>query len=107
VYRLSRDGRGPGEPARDLAALAVNISPRESDLRTATNEDIEKFRLGAGVPAGQIYTMPPEQAAETVRQARYGFELWKDFVVLAALLAVAEMAVARAPGAGSGNREAA
>jgi hypothetical protein len=107
VYRLSRDGRGPGEHASDLAALAVNISPGESDLRTATNDDIEKFRLRAGVPAGQLYTMPPEQAAETVRQARYGIELWKDFVVLAALLAIAEMAVARAPGAGSGNREAA
>jgi hypothetical protein len=50
--------------------------------------------------------MPPEQAGETVRQARYGFELWKDFLVLAALLAVAEMAVGRAPGTKSGNREA-
>jgi hypothetical protein len=107
VYRLSRGGRGPGEHAGDLAALAVNISPGESDLRTATNDDIEKFRLGAGIPPGQIYTTPPEQAAETVRQARYGLELWKDFVVLAALLAVAEMAVGRAPGTKSGNAEAA
>ena len=107
VYRLSRDGRGTGEPARDLAALAVNISPGESDLRTATNEDIEKFRLGAGIPPGQLYTMPPEKAAETVRQARYGFELWKDFVLLAALLAVAEMAVGRTPGTKSGSVEAA
>ena len=106
VYRLSRDGRGTGEKAGDLAALAVNISPGESDLRTATNDDIEKFRAGAGIPPGQIFTMPPEQAGETVRQARYGFELWKDFLVLAALLAVAEMAVGRAPGTKSGNREA-
>ena len=106
VYRLARDGRG-GEKARDLAALAVNTSPGESDLRTATGEDIEKFRIGAGIPAGQIYTMPPEKAAETVQQARYGFELWKDFVVLAALLAVAEMAVGRTAGAKSVNMEAA
>ena len=106
VYRLSRDGRGTGEKAGDLAAVAVNISPGESDLRTATNDDIEKFRAGAGIPSGQIFTMPPEQAGETVRQARYGFELWKDFLVLAALLAVAEMAVGRAPGTKSGNREA-
>jgi hypothetical protein len=107
VYRLSRDGQGAGEKARDLAALAVNISPGESDLRTATNDDIEKFRTGAGIPPGQIFTMPPEQAGETVRQARYGVELWKDFVVLAALLALAEMAVGRAPGMKSGNKEAA
>jgi hypothetical protein len=86
--------------------VAVNISPGESDLRTATNDDIEKFRARAGIPSGQIFTMPPEQAGETVRQARYGFELWKDFLVLAALLAVAEMAVGRAPGTKSGNREA-
>jgi hypothetical protein len=106
VYRLSRDGRGTGEKAGDLAAVAVNISPGESDLRTATDDEIEKFRAGAGIPSGQLFTMPPEQAGETVRQARYGFELWKDFLVLAALLAVAEMAVGRAPGTTSGNREA-
>jgi hypothetical protein len=47
----------------------------------------------------------PERAAETVRQTRYGVELWKDFVVLAALLAIAEMAIGRVPGAKSGNGE--
>jgi hypothetical protein len=107
VYRLSRDGRGAGAPAKDFAALAVNISPGESDLRTATNDDIEKFRLVARIPPGQIHTMPPEQAAETVRQTRYGFELWKDFVVLAALLAIAEMAVGRVAGAKTGIGEGA
>ena len=107
VYRLSRNARGAGEPARDLAALAVNISPGESDLRTATNDDIEKFRLGSGISSGQLYAMPPEKAPETVRQARYGVELWKDFVLLAALLAVAEMAVGRTGGRQSGNVEAA
>ncbi len=107
VYRLSRDAHGAGEQARDLAALAVNISPGESDLRTATNDDIEKFRLAAGIRAGELRTMPPEQAAETVRQARYGFELWKGFILLAALLAITEMAVARTAGAKSVNVEGA
>jgi hypothetical protein len=105
VYRLSRDGRGAGEPARNLAAVAVNIAPGESDLRSATSNDIEKFRLAAGIPPGQIHTMPPEQAAETVRQSRYGVELWKDFVALAALLAIAEMAVGRVAGVKSGGVE--
>jgi hypothetical protein len=97
VYRLSRDGRGAGEPAKDIAGLAVNISPGESDLRSATGEDIEKFRVRAGIQPAQIHTMPPERAVETVEQTRYGVELWKDFVVLAVLLAMAEMAVGRAP----------
>ena len=105
VYRLSLDGRGPGGPPRDLAALAVNISPGESDLHTATGEEIEKFRLAARIGPGKLRTMPPEQAAETVRQARYGIELWKDFVVLAALLAIAEMAVGRVAGRRSGSVE--
>jgi hypothetical protein len=98
VYRLSRDRRGAGDPAKDIAGLAVNISPGESDLRSATGEDIEKFRVRAGLQSGQMHTMSPERAAETVQQTRYGVELWKDFVVLAVLLAIAEMAVGRAPG---------
>ena len=105
VYRLSRDGRAAGEPARDIAALAVNISPGESDLRTASDGDIEKFRAAEKIAADRIHEMPPERAAETVRQTRYGFELWKHFVVLAALLAIAEMAVGRAPGKKTGGTE--
>ena len=108
VYRLSRDGRGAGEPARDIAALAVNISPGESDLRTATDGDIEKFRATEKIDPERIHETPQERAAETVRQARYGFELWKHFVVIAVLLAVAEMAVGRAPGKlpGAGEEKA-
>jgi hypothetical protein len=98
VYRLSRDGRGSGDPEMDIAAVAVNISPGESDLKTATGDDIEKFGVRAGLAAGQIHTMQPERAAETVRETRYGVELWKYFVVLALVLAVAEMAVGRVAG---------
>ena len=105
VYRLSRDGHNPGEAARDIAALAVNISPGESDMRSATEEDIEKFRAAAGIPPGRIHSMPPDRAAETVRESRYGVELWKDLVVLAGLLAIFEMALGRAPGVKSGSAE--
>jgi hypothetical protein len=42
--------------------------------------------------------MGPERAEETVRESRYGVELWKDFAILAALLAVAEMAIGRVAG---------
>jgi hypothetical protein len=98
VYRLSREGRAPGGTTEDIAALAVNISPRESDLRTETGEDIEKFRARSGIDPGRVQTMVPERAEETVRESRYGVELWKDFAVLAALLAVAEMALGRVAG---------
>ena len=99
VYRLSRArGDASGGNTADIAALAVNISPGESDMRPATGDDIEKFQKRAGIGPGRIQTMGPERAAETVRESRFGVELWKDFVVLAALLAVAEMAVGRVPG---------
>jgi len=105
VYRLSRDGQTPNEKAKDIAALAVNISPGESDMRSATQEDIEKFRAAAGIPPGQIRAMAPERAAETLRESRYGVELWKDLLVLAGLLAIAEMALGRAPGVKGGAAE--
>jgi len=98
VYRLSRDGGAPGGRTEDIAALAVNISPRESDLRTETGDDIEKFRARSGIGPGRVQTMGPERAEETVRESRYGVELWKDFAILAALLAVAEMAIGRVAG---------
>ena len=96
VYRLSRDGRG-GESARDIAAAAVNIAPGESDLRTANDEDIAEFCRRAGIAPAAVSLVPPDRAADAVREGRFGIELWKAFVALAALLALAEMAVGRVP----------
>jgi len=97
VYRLTRDARGGGEPARDMAAAAVNIAPAESDLRTATESDIAAFCAREGIPPAAVSTVAPDRAAEAVREGRFGVELWKGCVALAALLALAEMAVGRAP----------
>ncbi|HTY60465.1 MAG TPA: BatA domain-containing protein [Bacteroidota bacterium] len=105
VYRLSRDGRGAGEQGSDIAALAVNIPPRESDLRSASEEEIGAFGAAEGMKPAQVHTMAPERAAETVRESRYGVEVWKDFVWLAVLLAVAEMALGRAGGTAAAEAE--
>ena len=105
VYRLSRDARGGGEPPRDMAAAAVNIARGESDLRTATEEDIAGFCRRAGVAPAAVSQVVPERAAEAVREGRFGVELWKACVALAALLALAEMAVGRAPAAGMDGKE--
>ncbi|HTO92905.1 MAG TPA: VWA domain-containing protein, partial [Bacteroidota bacterium] len=97
VYHLARDARGGGEPARDIAATAVNVAPAESDLRTATEEDIAAFCRREGIPRPAVSQVVPERAADAVREGRFGVELWKACVLLAALLALAEMAVGRVP----------
>ncbi|HUI11788.1 MAG TPA: BatA domain-containing protein [Bacteroidota bacterium] len=102
VYRLSRDARG-SEPAHDMAAAAVNIAPAESDLRTATGEDIGEFCRRERIAPALVSQIPPSGAADAVREGRFGVELWKACVALAALLALAEMIVGRAPAPGAGE----
>jgi hypothetical protein len=97
VYSLVRNARGNERTGKHLQAQAVNISRRESDLRTVTDEGLEAFRQQRKLGAGQIRLVPSDEGApESVRQARYGVELSGYFLLLAVLLALAEMAVGRA-----------
>ncbi|HUI63493.1 MAG TPA: BatA domain-containing protein [Bacteroidota bacterium] len=95
VYLLARDAQGPRAAPTDLQAIAVNVDPAESDLRSADEADLEKFRLACGILPEQLRTVGPGEApAETIQRARFGLELWQYFLVLAVILALAEMALA-------------
>jgi hypothetical protein len=80
------------------ASFAVNPDPREGDLTP-----IAEPALVAAFPAGRVRVLRMgDDLALRVRQARFGRELWPEFLVLALLLLVAESVIGRwgMPGGG-------
>jgi hypothetical protein len=79
-----------------LYASAINVDPAESDLRHATNEELATFWKHIGVNDAQTRRVRTTDKLETtVLESRFGVELWRYALVLAVIVALAEMAVAR------------
>ncbi len=73
-----------------LGLLAFNMDNAESERETLTSSAIGE-RLGA-----QINEVPPDSDLKaTVLQARFGRELWKEFLILALILLIAESIIGR------------
>jgi hypothetical protein len=84
LYRVSLDGR-------PRTSFAVNPDPRESDL-----EPLPDAALTGAFPAGRAQILRPgADLARRVREARYGRELWPEFLILALILLVAESILGR------------
>ncbi|HZV13332.1 MAG TPA: BatA domain-containing protein [Candidatus Kapabacteria bacterium] len=79
-----------------LAAFAVNPEPKESDLATLPESEINKI-LSATLHAKDhvAFLQAGDNIAESILQARFGVELWKFCIIAALLCALAEMVVAR------------
>ncbi len=75
---------------KDLALLAFNIDPSESDNSTITVSEIGE-RLGVDIKE----ISPDSDLKTTIRQARFGKELWKEFLLLALILLVVESILGR------------
>ncbi len=79
-----------------LHAAAVNVNPAESDLRHATDEEFGEFWSRIGVKKDQARRLRGSDKFETtILESRLGIELWKYLLVLAIVVALVEMAVAR------------
>ena len=73
------------------ASFAVNPDPSESDLAP-----LPEPALVAAFPSTRARILRPgDDLALRVRQARYGRELWPEFVLFALLLLVAESIIGR------------
>lgn len=96
VYELRRttlQGSGGNEL---LDAIAVNVNPSESDLRPVTDDELAAFWASHGLQAEQIQRLDGAGKIEAaILGSRYGVELWKYFIALALLCALAEMAIGR------------
>jgi hypothetical protein len=92
-YHLVRQGPGKEEP---LLTVPVNLPRRESDLSAASREQMSEFLQHSGVQSERIrWIESPANVGQTLHEARYGVDLWRHFLILALLLALAEMVVAR------------
>jgi hypothetical protein len=82
---------------KTLQTVAVNVDPRESDLRHVSEKELSEFYARVGIKPVQARRLPANEHIESrVLESRFGVELWKYFVGLAIVLALAEMAISRA-----------
>ena len=84
--------------ARDvlLQRFAVNLNPQESKLLKASTEEIDASLRQIGIEASAVqYIQHLQDLVQTVRTSRFGSELWKHCLVVALVLALIEMMIAR------------
>jgi hypothetical protein len=98
VYTVVRDMREGERAPHAVAAAAVNVDRSESDLRTATDDELAAFWQRMGISGNNVRVVGADQSPVTmIREARFGVELWKHCLALAVFLALAEMALGRTP----------
>jgi Aerotolerance regulator N-terminal/von Willebrand factor type A domain len=79
-----------------LEMFSTNIDPAESNTIRATDLQVEKALQPWKIPQNHIHHIRDAKEIEkTVLQVRLGTELWKHLLILALLVALAEMLVAR------------
>jgi hypothetical protein len=95
VYSLKAEEAGRAGP-KILAARAVVLPESEGDLRPATEEELASFWRQHGVEPKRVRILSADGALERiVQEARFGVELWKYLLLIAAIFAVAEMLIGR------------
>jgi hypothetical protein len=81
---------------RPVTAFAVNPPASESILLNFQKNDfVSLLKARVGEKTHVEYIDEPQNVVQSVARARIGTELWKVFVILAVLCALAEMLVAR------------
>jgi hypothetical protein len=99
IHTLVRRTPGEGPAGGDehlVGAFPVNIREEESDLRTVTGDDAATLWQSLGVEADRARVLEPgDNVAETIKESRYGLELWRYLLGAALLLAMIEMAISR------------
>jgi hypothetical protein len=94
IYTLFKDA----EMRSPVVQFAVNVRSKEADLARASAAEIEKTLAPYFAPSKEPILMldaSKDDISKTVKQSRYGVELWQTFLVLALLCGVLEMLVAR------------
>ena len=79
-----------------IGSFAVNTDALESDPRMIPRNEADKYFQHYGLPGSSlVYLSPGQPIQTTVLQSRFGVELWRYCVILALLLAITEMLIAR------------
>jgi hypothetical protein len=88
VYKILSGGK-------TVNFIPVNTNPQESSNRYLAEKDLKEYFKNINFQGTYKSVDPQNDPAKMILQARFGAELWKLFVVLALLAALAEMAIAR------------
>jgi hypothetical protein len=75
--------------------VSINSDPLESRTEYLEEADIEEYFKEINFGGTFIIVDGKENPAEIILQARFGSELWKFFLIVALILILAEMAIAR------------
>ncbi len=75
--------------------FSVNPDPGESVTKYLNDEDFRKYLEKINFSGSYINVKKSDNPSQIVLQARFGSELWKYFLIIALILALIEMAVAR------------
>jgi hypothetical protein len=76
--------------------FVVNLDPRESQTRKATGAETDALLQRLGIEKSSVRESNQAETIErTVLESRFGVELWKYLLILALIVAVIELLVAR------------
>ena len=78
-----------------LASANVNTDPAESVTEYLTESDFDEYLEKINFSGKHIVIDKSENPVQMILQARFGSELWRYFVLIAILLALVEMTIAR------------
>ena len=81
--------------AKLLTLSSVNTDPTESVTEYLTEEEFDEYLEKINFNGKHIKIDKSENPAQMILQARFGSELWRYFVLIAILLALVEMTIAR------------
>ncbi|MCX6150885.1 MAG: BatA domain-containing protein [Ignavibacteriales bacterium] len=75
--------------------FAVNINPLESNTTKLTSGEIDDYLKKINFNGKVLKLDPDENYSVRIQQARFGSELWRLFLIVAFVLALLEMLIAR------------
>jgi hypothetical protein len=98
IYTLRPlSGDSSSQVQKGVQAIAVNLAPEESDLRSVSKEEWNLFWQKSGFNPERVQRIGADAPLQSaIKESRYGVELWSLFVMLALACAGAEMIVGRA-----------
>jgi len=77
-----------------LTFASVNVDPNESIINSKSDDDLINY-FSKLFKNNFVLLNPEEDYISKIKEARFGSELWKLFLVIALLFAIAEMIVSR------------
>jgi hypothetical protein len=78
-----------------IKTIPVNLSPEESDPEKISSKDLESFVQLLSMKDRYKYLDKSSNISTFLQEARYGVELWKEFLILALILIIFEMLISK------------